>query len=432
MKKWFIIPSLIILIAIVWLVARPDNEDVRATPFSPQIEKITRGDIRVEVSATGIIEPINKVEIKSKASGLIDELRIEEADFVNKGDLIARLDQRDTKNAYDQAVAELEVAQATVTQRESDFQRKKDLYEKGLISATEFEESRLSLVEAQSQVVRAKINVDNNDIRLKDTIVRSPIKGVILTKDVEEGQIISSGISSVTGGTLIATVADMNEVYVKADVDEVDIGTIAPGMQAQVVADAYPSQVFNGQVVRIAAQAKVDQNVTSFEVTIHVNNPSGILKAGMNASVEILVADKKDVILLPNEALMTLKETQQELAKIRMAMGQDGRNSNKSEKSLGDMPPRPQQRNKETGNNLSSSRHGVIIKQGNDFEIRPVNIGISNFDYTEIINGLNDGDEVVYTYYSRAKESSDRFLQRISSRASMQSGFRSTNNSNSR
>ena len=432
MKKWFIIPTLIILIAIVWLIARPNKTEVRATPFSPQIEKITRGNIRVEVSATGIIEPINKVEIKSKASGLIEEMSIEEADFVKKGDLITRLDQRDTKNAYDQAMAELEVAEATVAQRESDFQRKKDLFDKGLISATEFEESRLSLVEAQSQVVRAKINVDNNDIRLKDTIVRSPINGVILTKDVEEGQIISSGISSVTGGTLIATVADMNEVYVKADVDEVDIGIITPGMQAQVVADAYPSQVFNGQVVRIAAQAKVVQNVTSFEVTIHVNNPSGILKAGMNASVEILVADKKDVILLPNEALMTLKETQQELAKIRMAMGQDSRTAGRERRPQGEMARRPQQRDEERSEQTSSSRHGVIIKKGNDFRIRPVDIGISNFDYTEIIKGLDDGDEVVYTYFSRAKESSDRFRERITSRASMQSGFRSDRSSNAR
>jgi len=432
MKKWFIIIGIIILIVIVWFVIRPNTKQVKATTFSPQVEKVIRGDIRVEVSATGIIEPINQVEIKSKASGLIEELRIEEADFVNKGDLICRLDQRDTKNLYDQSVADLEVAEATVKQSQSDFNRKKDLYEKGLISAEEFDQAKLALVQAEAQVVRVKIDVDNNDIRLKDTIVRSPIKGIILTKDVEEGQIISSGISSVTGGTLIATVADMNEIYVKADVDEVDIGRIKPGMSAQVVADAYPSQVFDGEVIRIAAQAKVVQNVTSFEVTIRVKNPNGILKAGMNTSVEIVVADKKDVILLPNEALMTLKDVQQELMKIKMATGQDAASEHIKDKAKRERPFQSQKKGEGEGEQHITSRNGVIVKVGNDFQPRPVQVGISNFDHTEIVDGLNEGEEVVYTFFSRAKESSDRFRERMSDRASMSSGFRSNRSGSSR
>ncbi len=428
MKKWYIYIGIILLaIVVLWLVTRSSSAKPTVNPFQPQVEKVKRGDLRVEVTATGIIQPINSVEIKSKASGMIEELTIEESDFVKKNDLIARLDQRDTKNAYDQAVADLEVAEANLKQKESDFARKKDLYERGLISAAEFDMAKLAKVEAQAQLVRARINVDNNDIRLKDTIVRSPIDGIVLTKNVEVGQIISSGISSVTGGTLIATVADMKEVYVKADVDEVDIGKIAPGMTAKIVADAFPDQVFSGEVIRIAAQSKVVQNVTTFEVTIQVHNPLGRLKAGMNASVEILVADKKNVLLVPNEALMTRSDLMQEFGKLKMVMG-EGRDVSTKDRKPEEMrqgsPNQPPVRRFEKDSTSSEElRRGVILKTDKGYEIRMVKTGISNFDNTEILAGLQEGDEVVYTYFSRALQSGQEFRQRMMSRNDM-SGFR--------
>jgi len=421
MKKWMFIPVGLILIFVIWIFTKPGDAINSQMPFEPQIELIKKGNIRVEVSATGIIEPINKVEIKSKASGLIEEMTIEEADIVKKGDLIARLDQRDTKNAYDQSVADRDAAEAKVKFAESDYKRKKELYDRGLISAAEYDQAKLTLVDSKAQLVRAKINVDNNDIRLKDTIVRSPINGVILTKDVEVGQIISSGISSVSGGTLIATIAEMDEVYVKADVDEVDIGRIKPGMSAKVVADAYPNQIFHGQVVRIAAQAKVEQNVTSFEVIIKVQNPTRILKAGMNAAVEILVADKKDVLLVANEALMTEKEMQQELMKIQMVMNKNNKIGNPGRQF------NREQNNKtaEKAENNDQYRRGVIIKDGENYRIQLIHAGVSNFDYTEVLDGVKEGDQVVYTFFSRAKESSERFRERMLQRSTMQSGLRS-------
>lgn len=428
MKKWILAASFLVLIAAIWFVTREGGAKVAESPLLPQIEKVKRGNLRVEVSATGVIEPINKVEIKSKASGLIEELRIEESDPVRKGALIARLDQRDTKNAYDQAIADLQVAEATVTQRESDFKRKKELFEKGLISAAEFDQAKLALVDAQAQLVRSKINVDNNDIRLKDTVVRSHISGLILSKDVEEGQIISSGISSVTGGTLIATVANMEEVFVKADVDEIDIGKITPGMKAKSVADAYPSRVFAGEVIRIAAQAKLEQNVTTFEVTIMVKNSEGRLKAGMNASVEILVADKKDVLLVPNEALMIEKELQQEISKLRMAMAPAGESERPQARGDNREGRRRPGRQDEQTEDVNAFRRGVIVKRGEDFKIKMVKTGISNFDYTEAIEGVEEGDEIVFTFLSRARMASDQFRQRMTSFSSMRSGLRSSNN----
>ncbi|MBN2356453.1 efflux RND transporter periplasmic adaptor subunit [candidate division KSB1 bacterium] len=429
MKKWyFYIVIALVAVVILWQVTSSNDVKPAAGPSRAQIETVGRGDLRVEVTSTGIIQPINSVEIKSKASGMIEELSIEESDLVQRNQLIARLDQRDTKNAYDQSVADLEVAEANLKQKESDFERKKDLYERGLISAAEFDVAKLAKVEAQAQLVRAKINVDNNDIRLKDTVVRSPINGVVLTKNVEVGQIISSGISSVTGGTLIATLADMSEVYVKADVDEVDIGKIKPGMKAKIAADAFPNQVFFGSVIRIAAQSKVVQNVTTFEVTIRVKNPLRRLKAGMNASVDILVADKKNVLLVPNESLMTEQDLMQEIARIRMSdaetrVGADKREMNQvkqGQRRTGAERPAVQD-----SLQLSASRRGVILKTENGYVTRMVQTGISNFDYTEITSGLQEGDQVVYSFFSRALLSGEEFRQRMSSRTSMSSGFRS-------
>jgi len=439
MKKWWLLAILaVMLLALVWMLARPVDAPVSDSALLPLTDKVVRGDLRLEVTSTGIIQPINKVEIKSKASGMIEELKIEESDQVKKGDLIARLDQRDTKNAYDQAVADLDVAEATVKQKDSDFTRKKELFDKGLISATDYDVAKLAMVDAQAQLVRARISLDNNDIKLKDTIVRSPIDGVVLTKDVEEGQIISSGISSVSGGTLIATVAEMDNVYVKADIDEVDIGKIQPGMLAKISADAFPEQIFEGDVIRIAAQSKTVNNVTTFEVTIMVKNPSRRLKAGMNTSVDILVADKKNVLMVPNEALMTQKDMAQEIARLQaMTTGQSEANGQAYGRPLGGPAGgRPtgggRQARTETALESTELRRGVIIKTDSGFEPRMVQTGISNFDFTEILEGVQEGDQVVYSYYSRAKQAGSEMRQRMSQRSQMESGFRSSSQSTNR
>jgi len=450
MKKWILAAAGIVLLLLIWLLTCNDKKAPAAMATLPQTDKVTRGDLRVEVSASGV-EPINKVEIKSKASGQIDEMQVEESDPVVRGDLIARLDQLDTRNSYNTAKADLEVAEANVKQKQSDFDRKAELFEKGLLSAADFDNAKLALVEAKAQVVRSRINLDNADIRLKETIVRSPIDGVVLTKDVEVGQIIASGISSVSGGTLIATVANMQRVYVKADVDEVDIGVIKPEMTSTVVADAYPDKVFNGKVIRIAAQGKVVSNVTTFEVTIEVENQESKLKAGMNTSVEILVADKRNVLLVPNEALMTRKELQQELAKLKLlthpeakanstmmgapiAGGQDRRGGMRREggrrpgaegmmAASGRAPGKDQSWGEQAGGS-EELRRGVILQKGQEYEIRLVKTGVSSLDHTEVLAGLTEGDQVVYTFYSRATEASAQQRERMTAMQSQRSGFR--------
>ncbi|HAV22221.1 MAG TPA: hypothetical protein DCX46_01760, partial [Bacteroidetes bacterium] len=203
-----------------------------------RIEQIARGDLNLVVSANGVVQPINKVEIKSKASGQIVELKFIEGQYVNKGELLLALDPRTTKNDLEQARADLAVAEANLKQAKNNNTRAKELYEKNLVSVQEKDQANLEYVRAQSQVVKARAATASAEERLADTRIIAPISGVILTKNIELGMIISSGVSNVGGGTLLGTIADMNEVYVETNVDEVDIGKVREGQEATVIADA--------------------------------------------------------------------------------------------------------------------------------------------------------------------------------------------------
>jgi HlyD family secretion protein len=264
---------------------------------------IARGDLDLTVSANGVVQPINKVDVRSKASGQILELNAEEGLNVRKGDLLVALDQTTTKNDYEQSKADLASAQQQLSQAENAARRSQQLYEKKLISDQDLDQSKLDLVRAQSQLVRANAALSSAEDKLRDTRILAPINGIILSRSVDLGQIIASAVSNVGGGTVLVTVADMDEVYVLTNVDEVDIGKVTIGQRANVVADAFPDDSFNGEVVRIAPLGKSQQNVTTFSVVIIVKNIGGKLKAGMSASVDIEIFRRQNIVLVPNEAL---------------------------------------------------------------------------------------------------------------------------------
>ncbi|MCK4784588.1 MAG: efflux RND transporter periplasmic adaptor subunit, partial [Desulfobacteraceae bacterium] len=170
---------------------------------------IKRGTFHSTVSASGIVKPIDRVQIKSKASGLIEELPIEEGDYVKRGALICRLDQTDVKAEVEQAQADLDIAEAELKQAQNTYNRREQLFLKKLISKEQFDQADLLLAQAKGKMLRARTSLEQAHTRLSETIVKAPIDGVILQKYVEAGQIISSGISNVSGGTPIADVADM-------------------------------------------------------------------------------------------------------------------------------------------------------------------------------------------------------------------------------
>lgn len=333
---------------------------------------VERGTFQEIVTADGSVKPINRIEIKSKASGRIEVLPVEEGDLVHKGDLLARLDQEDEASAVAQAVADLDIAKAELKQAKRMFNRRNQLYRKKIISEEERDEIELKLVVAKGKVIQASTALDRSKERLSDSIVRAPIDGVILQKYVEEGQIIASGVSNVSEGTSIVDIAAMHSVYIEAGINEIDIGKIKIGQAVTVVAEAYPELKFTGKLVRIAPEAIIEQNVTLFDVVVEVENTAGKLKSGMNAQVEVTLFKKDEVLLIPVVAL------------------QKGRT------------PKTETKGQE-----------VLLKQGSDFISQKVAVGRSNFKEAEILSGLSEGDILGIPMTSRLKAENERLEKRI-------------------
>lgn len=409
MKKIIAVIVITVVIA-VWLFFNPfkKSENPNDGPTQRSTAVAQRGNLTIAINSTGVIEPTLTVELKSKASGEIIELPVEEGDIVKKGELIARLDQKTAQNEFDQAQADLEVAQVSLSQAEKQLQRQKQMYERGLISELDYENAVLANEQANSNLVRAKTALEDAKEKLSDTIIKSPIDGIVLQKLVEKGQIIASGISAVTGGTTIAMVADMSRAYVKTSVDEVDIGQIAPKQKATVIAEGYPDREFYGEVLRIHPLAKVEQNVTTFDVTIEVDNSEGLLMAGMNASVEIIAGFRENVLLVPREALTDIRSIARMVGFNPMGTGQRANTRRPQGEPPTGGPPPGMMANKST-----NPKRMVIVISGGQEEPREVEIGLSNFEKAEILSGLTEGDTVLTTVTSKALEDREAFLQRI-------------------
>ena len=264
-----------------------------------------RRNITVAVEAAGVIEPDTTVEVKSKASGEILSLPVETGDHVQADTLLARIDRRVLNNSLQLAKANLEVAKARLANAESSLQRVTTLYEQSSLSKSDWEQSVLEHATAVSEVVRSEIQVENASIQLDDADVVAPIAGTIIERLVEQGQVISSPMGDVGGGTLLMQMADLSRVQVRMLVDEIDIGKVQPGVGASVSVAAYPNRPFEGKVLKVEPQAVAQQNVTMFPVLIDIENRDGLLKPGMNAEVEVLIARRANALTIPNAALRT-------------------------------------------------------------------------------------------------------------------------------
>ncbi|MFQ5583406.1 MAG: efflux RND transporter periplasmic adaptor subunit [Calditrichia bacterium] len=377
---------LVLSLVVLFLVIHGQSRD--AVNPETKFKEITvqRGTFQVSVSANGIVKPIDRIEIKSKASGEIVELPVEVGDYVKKGQLIARLDQRDEKAAVEQARANLDIAKAELKQAQKTYDRRNKLYQSDLLSEEERDQIELSLAVAKGKLVQASSALERAEERLSESIVRAPIDGIILQKYVEEGQIIASGVSNVGGGSPIVDIADMSSVYVEAGIDEIDIGRVEVGQPVKVTAEAYPQLEFEGKIVRIAPEAKIEQNVTLFDVIIEVANPEGKLKSGMNTAIEITILKKENVLLIPTIALMQPKQ-----AKVK---------------------PKFQM---------------VLLKEGDHFRKQKVKVGVSNFKQVEIVSGLEEGDILGVPMNSRLKSENQWLENRIKSSRSF--GTKSQNRS---
>lgn len=391
----------------VWWATLSQTDETGNDPLS-RTAVVERGDLVVSISATGVVKPVERIDVKSKASGEIIELPVEEGDLVTRGTLIARLDPTTAQNDYDQSSADFLVAEVALKQQKTELARQQDLFDRGLTSESVLDNARLGHQQATAQVVRARAMLSTARERLDDTEIRSPIDGIVLTRPVESGQIISSGTTTVTGGTLICTIANMNEVFVVTDVDETDIGQIRVGMIADVQPDAYPQNHLVGKVLRIAPQAKVQQNVTMFEVICVVSNHDGLLRAGMNATVEVVMDRAVDVLLIPMRA-------------VEMKSREAGEGGGRSE---GETTQTDSGGGSHGGRPGKGSGHKngmfpwVQVQSNGETAWKKIRMGLTDMDQVVVREGVNEGDTLIYSLNSGVMRSREEFRERMRNRSS--------------
>jgi len=280
---------------------------------------VERRNIVVSASASGAIEPVLTVDVKSKASGEIIAMNVQTGDDVKKSQLLASIDPRIPRNNLAQAEANLQVAQAQLSNAKAQLARSDTLFKAQAITQTEYDTAKLDYANANAAVIRARSDLENARDRMTDTKLSAPLAGTIITKNVELGTVISSPTTDVGGGTVLFRMANLDTVQIRALVDETDIGKVQPGLLASITVDAYPNRPFEGSVLKIEPQATVQQNVTMFNVLVRIPNPNHLLKPGMNTEVEIHVGQRQNVLAIPNAAL----RTQRDVASAAQVLGLD-------------------------------------------------------------------------------------------------------------
>ncbi len=299
MRAWpFVLPAVVLLAA-----GCETGTEAEAVAPLYDAAPVERRDIQVTVEAAGVIEPETTVEVKSKASGEILTVHAETGDVVEAGTLLVEVDKREPRNRLAEVDANLEAARARRTIAQTQMERAETLYQSGTLTESDFEQSQLEFANSQAQVVSAEVALENARIAMDDTDVRAPITGTIIEKAVEPGMVISSPTQAVSDGTILMRMANLDAVQVRTLVDETDIGKIRPDMPTTVTVAAYPNQPFEGVVLKIEPLAIVEQNVTMFAVLIRLENRGGLLMPGMNADVEIEIADRQSVAAVPTAAL---------------------------------------------------------------------------------------------------------------------------------
>ena len=305
--KYMSIKLLPVLFAAAVLVSCGGGKDEDEFKFYT-LKEAGAQQLELTVEASGTVEAISSIEIKSKASGQVLFLGAEVGDYVEEGVVLARIDQRTPTNTLAQANADLEVAKVRLSNAQNQFNRSKRLHDEGNISDKSFEDAQEAFSSARAQLVRAEVFLENARIALDDTSVRSPIAGTVISRLAEVGQVITSPTSAVGGGTLLMEMADLNKVRVRALIDEIDIGKITIGQEVTLKVSAYRDKRFTGVVSKIEPMSKVDQNVTTFPVLIDIENKDNLLLIGMNTDVEIEILNEEVALALPAGSLRTRKD----------------------------------------------------------------------------------------------------------------------------
>ena len=269
---------------------------------------VSRRTIVSEATASGQVEPINVVEVKSKSSGQITEMTVETGSLVTKGQLLIQLDPRDVQQQLAQAEADLTATKAKLEVSKAQKERNDKMFADKIITAQEYESSQLDYANSVAAEIRSRSAVDIAKQRVEEAVVSAPVAGTIIEKPVSLGQVIASATNSASGGTILLKMADLTKVRVRALFNETDIGAVVPGQPATVTVDAFPDRPFGGTVEKIEPSAVVQSSVTMFPVLVTLDNREGLLKPGMNGEVTVLVERREDVLAVPNDAVRQTRE----------------------------------------------------------------------------------------------------------------------------
>ena len=385
---------LLLMSSLVFLYSCGGGSDTSETQFY-KTQKTTPQTLDVSIEASGAIEAISSVEIKSKASGEVLFLGAEVGDSVNKGSTLAQIDQRTANNIVDQTLSDLEAAKVRLVNAESQYERGKELHKNSSISDKDFEDIKENYAQAKSTVVRTEVSFENAKISLDDTLVKSPISGTIISRPVEVGQVISSPTSAFGEGSILMTMADLSKVRVRALVDEIDVGKVRLGQSVSIKVAAYRDKEFIGTVTKIEPKAYIQQNVTTFPVLIDIDNKENLLLIGMNTDVVIQILNKDVLLSVPTMSLRTRKDIYTAAAVLDI----------KTE-SIDEFL-----KNNVDGENFNRF---IIIKDSKKGpNLQWVKVGVSDLYNVEIIDGLEIGD-VVYILPSKSLfDYQERFKKRV-------------------
>jgi len=380
--------ALVLLIAIGVFAATRGGTKIDPS----KLAKVEKGDLAKSVVATGKVTPIIKVEVKSKASGIVKKLLVDYGDRVKKGQLLAQLDKIEIEAQVEQSRASLEAADANLKSTQADLERAKvdaegpdvpllkraydratNMAKDGVVSASALDDAqknyemslnkqnvskaqvtvlRAKIAQAQAQVAQDQANLKQLEEQLSYTDIISPLDGIVLSRDVQLGDAVSSILVLGSSATLVMTLGDTSEVYVKGKVDESDIGKVYLGQPARIKVESFKDKTFTGKVTKISPMGVEKDNVTTFEVRVSIQNPGGELKAEMTANAEIILEEHKNVLQIPEGAIMYDKDKKASV-EIPNPKGKDGKDK------------------------------------------IAVSIGISNGAKTEVLSGVKEGDQVV-------------------------------------
>lgn len=343
-------------------------------PFNISYEtaKVEKATIGNSVTATGTIEAVTSVEVGTQVSGLIDKIYVDYNSSVRKGQVIAELDKTNLLSQLSSANSQLQSAQSDLRYQKANFSRMKNLYEKGLVSADDYETARLALQQATSTVAQRQEAVSTAKTNLGYATITSPIDGIVLSKSVEEGQTVAASYST---PTLFTIVKDMTDMRVIANVDEADIGEVREGQRVTYTVDAYPDETFEGTVTQVRNEATTDNNVVTYEVVISAPNPDKKLKPGLTANVTIYTLEQNNILSVPTKALRftPTKETVGPQDKIVDCSG----------------------------------KHKVWVRNGRTFQAHSVQTGITNGTRTQILSGVKEGTVVIVDLKELSPEGTD-------------------------